>query len=346
MSYETDPVDSIDNEWGDDALELNPKQRQRRQDRQRYDRLHRPKRTENELRADLGLAPTTMEVSDTGFNPSFHGSRHERAWILSGLGPFYDNNLITDVIRPVKGGKEASVYCCAASPSLGIPYLAGKVYRPRMFRQLRNDKVYREGRLILDADGKLVKDEGAIRAIAHGTAIGKDMLHTSWLTHEYDALLVLHQAGALVPKPYARDANAILMEYLGDADTPAPLLTDVALDRREAKRLYDALIHSVELMLANNRVHGDLSAYNVLYWQGEVRIIDFPQTVDAQRNAHARRIFERDIARLCGYFADQGLDVDARRLARDLWRKHVIAPTQAERQIEDQLLHMDETEER
>ncbi len=335
-------LDEFDDTGDDNALGTDQTFRQRRQDRQsKLARLHRHKRTESELRSDLGLAPSTVEVSATGFNPSYQGSRHERGWILSGLGPFHDTHLITDVLRQVKGGKEANVYCCAAGPSAGVPLLAGKVYRPRMFRQLRNDKAYREGRKVLDADGKLVKDEGAIRAIAHGSSFGKDLLHTSWLAHEYETLEVLHAAGALVPKPYARSPNAILMAYLGDADMPAPLLNDVTLEPTEARRLLDALLSSVEIMLAHNRVHGDLSAYNVMYWEGKVTIIDFPQAVDTQHNPHARRIFERDMARLCGYFVEQGVDVDAEDVARDLWQAHVARPTEAERRIEDQWLHME-----
>jgi len=330
-------------EWSgdfDDDAVLTVKQRQRRQDRRVPSRQHRPKKTENELRADLGLAPTTVETTATGFNPTYQGKKHERIWILSGLGEFYDHNLITDVLRPVKAGKEATVYCCAAGPSQGVPWLAGKVYRPRMFRQLRNDKVYREGRIILDADGKLVKDEGAAHAIATGTAFGKDLLHTSWLSHEYQTLETLHAAGALAPRPVARGPNAILMEYLGDAESPVPTLNQVSLDRNEARALFDALMQSVAIMLANNLVHGDLSAFNVLYWEGEVRIIDFPQAVNVKNNPHARRIFERDIERLCGYFARQGVDTDARRLASDLWRAHVSQPTPAERVVEDRRLHL------
>mgnify|MGYP000925870685 CR=1 FL=1 len=58
-------------------------------------------------------------------------------------------NIITDVLHQVKGGKEATVYCCAAHPSTGVDLIAAKVYRPREFRQLRNDAQYRQGRRIL-----------------------------------------------------------------------------------------------------------------------------------------------------------------------------------------------------
>jgi RIO kinase 1 len=51
-------------------------------------------------------------------------------------------------------GKEATVYCCEAHPSTGVEYLAAKVYRPRMFRSLRNDAIYRFSRVQRDEQGQ------------------------------------------------------------------------------------------------------------------------------------------------------------------------------------------------
>jgi RIO kinase 1 len=61
-------------------------------------------------------------------------------------------------------------------------------------------------------------------------------------------------------------------------------------------------MRNIELMLACDRVHGDLSAYNVLYaGPGEIRIIDFPQAVDARFNSNALMLLERDIGNICAY---------------------------------------------
>ena len=49
---------------------------------------------------------TSIASLSTGKN---HVSKHERAWILNYLGKFYEEQLITDVLRRVKGGKEATV---------------------------------------------------------------------------------------------------------------------------------------------------------------------------------------------------------------------------------------------
>ncbi len=49
-------------------------------------------------------------------------------------------------------------------------------------------------------------------------------------------------------------------------------------------------------------MHGDLSAYNILYWEGHIALIDFPQVVPARDNRNAYAIFERDVTRLCAVF--------------------------------------------
>ncbi|HVN54062.1 MAG TPA: RIO1 family regulatory kinase/ATPase [Anaerolineaceae bacterium] len=260
--------------------------------------------------------------ADQVFNPTFHSSRHEREWILSYLGPFYEDDKILDVLRMVKGGKEATVYCCAAHPDLERELVAAKIYRPREFRSLRKDYQYRQGRAILDAEGKVVRDGRMLRAVRKGTQVGKEMQHTAWLQSEYQTLELLFAVGADVPEPLAFGDNTILMEYFGELDLPAPLLSAVSLRPREARLLYDRLLHDVEVMLACRRVHGDLSAYNVLYWEGDIRLIDFPQAIDPLENRDAYAIFQRDLLRLCQYFQRYGLGQDPARLARELWLKY------------------------
>jgi RIO kinase 1 len=72
-------------------------------------------------------------------------------------------------------------------------------------------------------------------------------------------------------------------------------------------------------MLKHNRVHADLSAYNILYWEGDIQLIDFPQAINPDENHNAYRIFARDVERICDYFASQGVKSDASGLARKMW---------------------------
>jgi RIO kinase 1 len=74
-------------------------------------------------------------------------------------------------------------------------------------------------------------------------------------------------------------------------------------------------------MLRHDRIHGDLSAYNILYWDGRATLIDFPQVTLRRSNPHAEFIFQRDVTRVCEYFARQGVAVgDPEERAARLWR--------------------------
>lgn len=236
---------------------------------------------------------------------------------LSSLRTFYDEWLITDVLNIVKSGKEATVYCCRAHPSTGTEFLAAKLYRPRQFRSFKNDAVYREGRVILD--------ERLRRAVKKKTQTGREVQFTSWVEHEYQTLNLLYAAGADVPRPFANSGSAILMEYVGDYQLPAPMLKNISLEPYEAQPLFDILMSNVELWLGCNIVHADLSAYNILYWKGKVKVIDFPQSVDARFNPNAYSLLARDIDKLCRYFVRYGMQVNSSQLAEDLWMRYLRA---------------------
>jgi RIO kinase 1 len=263
-----------------------------------------------------------QDDSRSNFRFTYKAARFESWWLLDSLGEFYEHKWISDVLRRVKGGKEASVYLCRGAPAAATELIAAKVYRPRSLRNLHNDHLYRAGRADLDEEGKQVLDDGMLHAMEKKTEYGRDLLHQSWIAYEFTSLQALHTAGADVPLPYEMAHNAILMEYIGDIDGPAPALSEVRLDPDEVKPLYERVVWNIDLLLRHDRIHGDLSAYNILYWEGAIRLIDFPQVVAPEGNPAGWGIFERDVQRVCQYFNAQGLRVDARKLAADLWTAH------------------------
>ena len=76
---------------------------------------------------------------------------------------------------------------------------------------------------------------------------------------------------------------------------------------------------------SHHLVHGDLSPYNILHWNGGAVIIDFPQMVDARKNPHAYDLLRRDLTRVCAYFARFGVRADAEEIARDMWLPYMGA---------------------
>lgn len=231
------------------------------------------------------------------------------------LDPFLDDGWIDEVLHEVKSGKEATVYCCRATPSTGLGLVAAKVYRPRQARTFKNDAIYHEGRVILKERDR--------RAVKGKTAFGREVQFGSWIDHEYATLGLLHAAGADVPQPLTRSSSAILMSYLGEAHDPAPHLQNVSLEQDEARDLFQRIIRNVELWLAHSVVHADLSPFNILYWQGAVTVIDFPQAIDARVNPNAYSLLLRDVSNVWRYFARYGVQADPERLAGWLWRRFV-----------------------
>lgn len=314
--------DRYTDKYADYEAQFDPLRTDRQARRKRKPRVqHTPKKNPAAVVAEIAQ-PAGLEG---GFETTYTPSLFEAEWLLESLRDFFTQEFITDILAQVRGGKEASVYRCAGAPAAGADLVAAKVYRPRKFRQLRNDKLYREGRQVLDASGHIVKgnDHRTMRAIGKKTAFGQQVAHTSWLMYEFTTMRQLYEAGAAVPRPIAAAANAILMGYCGDEDMAAPMLYDVRLEPNEARRLFDAVVRSVDLMLAHGVVHGDLSAYNILYWDGEITLIDFPQVVDIRTNRQARAILERDVRRVCEYFAEQGVRRSPEGLTAHLWNRHV-----------------------
>jgi len=256
------------------------------------------------------------------FSFTYQPARFEEGWLLGSLGGFFEQRWISDVLCKIKAGKEASVYLCRAGEQVKSDLVAAKVFRPRMLRNLKNDQLYRQGREDLDENGRPIDDPGMLKAKHKRSVYGEQIRHQSWIAYEYQTLRTLHAAGADVPQPYEMGENAILMGYIGDEAVAAPTLNTVRLEPGEVRRLYERILHNVELMLANGIVHGDLSAYNVLYWEGQVILIDFPQVISPTNHRSAYPIFCRDIARVCEYFARQGLPSDPARLAASLWKAH------------------------
>lgn len=257
------------------------------------------------------------------FQFTYKAARFEEAWLLDSLNDLAEHGWISDVLRKAKVGKEASVYLCRPGPAAAkSKFVAAKVYRPRTLRSLKNDQQYRDGRADLDGDGHVVFKEAEVHAIARRNTFGEELRHQSWIAHEFRALEILFKAGADLPRPYARAGNVIVMDFVGDALGSAPTLNEVRLEAGEARPLFERAMRNVEILLSHGFVHGDLSAYNILYWEGDIRLIDFPQAVSPKDNRNSFRIFSRDVSRLCGYFAKQGVDSDPRQIAADLWARH------------------------
>lgn len=231
---------------------------------------------------------------------------------------FLDEGLIEMVIRPIKSGKEASVYLCRANPRMTGERLAAlKRYHPLDRRDFRDESTYR--------DGEWIKQRAVRVALQKKTRFGRVVQGAIWVDREWETLRVLHEGGASVPRPIAATENSILMGYVGDESVAAPQLRSLRPDPEEAEELLGQILRSIERMLYMNIVHADLSPYNLLVWDRLVTVIDLPQAVDPRKNRFAREFLERDVRRICEWGDRHGATRDADLITNDLWTAWELA---------------------
>lgn len=221
----------------------------------------------------------------------------DRKFIDSGLEELFIRGLIKEVLWQLKSGKEATVYVCEGQAGL----VAAKLYVDSRVRGFKDDALYREGRNI---DDKRLK-----KAIDQRSETGISAQNFLWVQEEFQQLHALHRAGVRVPKPLAHEASVILMEFIGDENEVAQRVADARLTREEAEIAFAQALEQYARILSTGRVHGDFSTFNLLWWQGECVVIDFPQVVSIKQPT-AKMILERDIQGLCRTFSTFGIKKD------------------------------------
>ena len=204
----------------------------------------------------------------------------------------------------LKTGKESEVHLLARVGASGTSLIAEKRFKARDQRGFRNDYLY------AGTWGEGGRREN--RAMRKRTRFGQEALEARWIGHEWDVLNRLHAAGVTVPPPVERTADGYRMAFIGDADRAAPRLAEIDLDRETARRVWRDLQSEIRLMLEVDVVHGDLSAFNVLWWRERPVIIDLSQAVDAVTHPAARDLLARDVERTASYFERMGVTIDRR----------------------------------
>jgi RIO kinase 1 len=150
------------------------------------------------------------------------------------------------------------------------------------------------------------------------TTYGKHLLQDRWTGHEHDVLDRLWQAGVHVPYPVSYADDVLLLEYIGAPSCAAPHLARARLDHADLERAWRQLVDGLRAMVAEGFAHADLSAFNLLWWEGELVFIDFPQAVDLAANPSGLDFLHRDVVNVCRWFARRGVDHDPEVVFADL----------------------------
>lgn len=142
---------------------------------------------------------------------------------------------------------------------------------------------------------------------------------------EYDLLLACFKAGINVPTPIGRVGNYLTQRFIGDGIEPAPQLRTVTLD--DPLTVLDEILDTYLVMYRDvNYVHGDLSAYNILWWKEKPWFIDMPQAYHVGPWADMKTavfLLRRDIVNILQYFKKYGISRDPDHILRIFLSEYV-----------------------
>lgn len=224
------------------------------------------------------------------------------------LEPLIDDGIIDAVLRPLKSGKEATVWVVRS----GEEVRCAKVYKDMAQRSFQARVQYQEGRKM--------RGSRQARALSKSTRFGRRELETQWKNTEVDALYQLAAAGVHVPEPFGYFNGVLLMALIVDSEGySAPRLGEVDLDPEQARAYHARLMGDVVRMLCLGLIHGDLSPYNVLASESGPIVIDFPQVVSASGNNAARAMLLRDVHALRDYFAQFAPELAKTHFGEEMW---------------------------
>ena len=214
---------------------------------------------------------------------------------------------LDELISTIKTGKEASVYLGRNADG----FVAVKMYTDLRVRSFKRDGSYREGRFI--GDSRIEK------AIEQGSERGLDAHQILWVQEEFRQMKKLHERGVNVPKAIAVHGISIIMEFIGDEDgNPAPRISDLRMDQEEAEEAFRQAVQNLKLIVQSGRVHGDYSAFNILWHNREAVVIDFPQVIEFKNNPNAYAFLRRDVQSLCKSFRKQRVEADELNILREV----------------------------
>lgn len=225
---------------------------------------------------------------------------------------FLASEYITEILQPIKSGKEAAVYLCQGGEFYNNRLLCLKIYKDFSKRSFKRTETYQEGRF----SGYGGREK---RAIKNKSEFGKALMQSNWLGSEVEALTILHESGINVPKPLKSSQTAILMDYIGDQYQIANQLKDEELHDKKTKYLFKKIITYIQEMFNLDIIHGDLSAYNILVWKNRPVIIDLPQYISPSENSKAFDILLRDVSNICSFFQKKGIKSDSFKITKQIW---------------------------
>mmetsp|Transcript_29019 Transcript_29019/g.46939 ORF Transcript_29019/g.46939 Transcript_29019/m.46939 type:complete len:577 (-) Transcript_29019:532-2262(-) len=130
-----------------------------------------------------------------------------------------------------------------------------------------------------------------------------------WAEKETKNLARLQLAGIPSPEPIMLRSHVLVMTFMGKDGWAAPRLKEATLSEEQAKAAYSQCVRLMRVMYQKARlVHGDLSEYNILYYNELLYFIDVSQSVEHD-HPHALDFLRKDCDNIVQVFGRMGVPV-------------------------------------
>ncbi|KAI5428754.1 uncharacterized protein LOC127127117 [Lathyrus oleraceus] len=256
-----------------------------------------------EGRMNIGMSNTVTtairaSVRDMAIGKTRTTEKADRATVEQAIDPrtrmvlfkMMNRGVFQDMNGCISTGKEANVY--HATKSNGDE-LAIKIYKTSILA-------------FKDRDRYVKGDRRFIKGYCRSNP--RKMVQT-WAEKEMRNLFRLKAEGIRCPTPHLLRLHILIMEFIGKDGWAAPRLKDADLSLDKLREGYVEIIVAMRTLYQKCKlVHGDLSEYNILYYEGHLYIIDVSQSVDLDHPL-ANDFLHEDCTHVSDFFKKHGVGV-------------------------------------
>ncbi|CAN0915680.1 Serine/threonine-protein kinase RIO1 [Linum grandiflorum] len=237
-------------------------------------------------------------VRDMAIGKTKTTEKADRATVEQALDPrtrmvlfkMLNRGVFNDINGCISTGKEANVYHATKSNGQELAI-----------------KVYKTSVLVFKDRDRYVQGDYRFR-FGYCKHNPRKMVKT-WAEKELRNLIRLKAAGIRCPTVHLLRLHVLVMEFIGKAGWAAPRLKDAGLSLDKLRQGYREMILSMRIMYQKCKlVHGDLSEYNILYFEGHLYIIDVSQSVDLD-HPRALDFLREDCVHVSDFFKKHGVAV-------------------------------------
>ncbi|EMS47287.1 Serine/threonine-protein kinase RIO1 [Triticum urartu] len=237
-------------------------------------------------------------IRDTAIGKTRNHEKADRATVEHAIDPrtrmvlfkMLNGGAFNNINGCISTGKEANVY---HATKIDGQELAIKVYKTSVLvfkdrdRYIQGDYRFRYG-YCKHNPRKMVK---------------------TWAEKEMRNLKRVRAAKIRCPEPLLQKLHVLVMKFIGKGGWAAPRLKDAALSDDKLREAYFEIVTIMRTLYQKCKlVHGDLSEYNILYFEGHLHIIDVSQSVDLDHPL-ALDFLKEDCLHVSDFFKKRGVGV-------------------------------------